>query len=399
MGQSIVLGISGGIAAYKTVELVRRLREQDDSVEIIMTQAAQSFVTPLTFQAISGNPVHCDLLDAHSEAAMDHISLARLADQIIIAPASADLIARLAQGMANDLLTAVCLASTAPLALVPAMNHRMWKHPQTQANIEHLKNRGVAIWGPETGPQACGEYGPGRMLEPSEILRRINEHRLKKSLQGKTLVITAGPTREPIDPVRFISNRSSGKMGYALAEAAKALGAQVILISGPVCLTPPSDVQLISVETALEMQAAVLSVLPHCQIFIGCAAVSDLRPQTVNTQKYSKDKIPAALSWVANPDILASVVQFKPKPLVVGFAAQTHDVKLYAQKKLADKHLDLIIANEVGLKDSGFDSDFNAVDIYSAHHDIVHFSRQLKRELAYALLNWINDYDERHDKN
>lgn len=397
MGQSILLGVSGGIAAYKSVDLVRRLRDNGHIVRVVMTAAAQSFVTPLTFQAISGHPVGCDLLDAASEAAMDHISLARFADQIIIAPASADIIARLAQGMANDLLTATCLATTAPIAIAPAMNHRMWHNPLTQANVARLQQLGYAVWGPDEGTQACGEYGLGRMLEPEAIAKHIENKSPVTLLHGKTIMITAGPTREPLDPVRFISNRSSGKMGYALAAAAARSGAKVILISGPTALSPPKNVQFISIETATQMHEAVTQQLPYCDIFIGAAAVADFRPTTVATQKSRKNELPTTLSLIANADIIHAVAKFKPKPLTIGFAAETHDVKLHAMRKLADKGLDAIIANQVGLAQGGFDSDVNSVELYSTE-GMTHFPQQSKTELAYRLIEWISNYYDKQTK-
>ncbi len=398
MGQSILLGVSGGIAAYKSVDLIRRLRENGHSVRVVMTEAAQRFVTPLTFQAISGHPVGCDLLDASSEAAMDHISLARFADQIIIAPASADVIARLAQGMANDLLTAVCLATTAPIALVPAMNHRMWHNPLTQANILRLQQFGYGVWGPDEGAQACGEYGLGRMLEPETIVQHIENNLPITPITNKTLVISAGPTREPLDPVRFISNRSSGKMGYALATAAAHSGAKVILISGPTALAPPKNVQLISIETATQMHDAVMQQLPHCDIFIGAAAVADFRPTTLAGQKSPKNDFSNTLALTMNPDIIHAVAQSTPKPLTIGFAAETHDVKLHAMRKWADKGLDAIIANPVGLAEGGFDSDLNSATIYSAE-GVAEFPLQFKTELASRLIEWISTYYDKQTKN
>ncbi len=393
MGQSILLGVSGGIAAYKSVDLVRRLREQDHTVRVVLTQAAQSFVTPLTFQAISGHPVGCDLLDAASEAAMDHINLARFAERVIIAPASANIMARLAHGMADDLLTAICLATTAPITLVPAMNHRMWHNPITQANITRLQQFGFTVWGPTEGAQACGEYGLGRMLEPEEIVRYLESTApvMTSPLAGKNIIITAGPTREPLDAIRFISNRSSGKMGYALAVAAQHCGAHVTLISGPVALPQPKQVTLIKVETAVEMQQAVIQHLPKCDIFMGAAAVADFRPETSATHKYAKSELPATLALTLNPDIIQTVTQSTSRPFTIGFAAQTHDVKLHAIRKLTEKNMDVIIANQVGLAEGGFDSDVNTVDIYSRDGQ-THFPCQSKTTLAYQLIKWIGDY-------
>lgn len=391
MSQSILLGVSGGIAAYKSVDLVRRLRERGHTVRVVMTQSAQSFVTPLTFQAVSGHPVGCDLLDAASEAAMDHISLARSADQIVIAPASADIIARLAQGMANDLLTAVCLASTASIALVPAMNHRMWHNPLTQANVQRLKQFGFAIWGPAEGAQACGEYGLGRLLEPEEIVQYIEKKISNSPLHGKTIVITAGPTREPLDPVRFISNRSSGKMGYALAQAATQCGAKVILISGPTALTPPKGAQFILVETALEMHQAVMQHVQNSDIFVGAAAVADFRPSQNSTQKSTKQSVGSSLAITVNPDIIQAVGQLKSKPVIIGFAAQTEALESKARSKRIEKNMDVIIANRVGHGEGGFDSDMNSVDVYTAE-EAIHFDLQPKVELAHRLIEWIGHY-------
>ena len=309
MSQSILLGISGGIAAYKSVDLVRRLRALNHTVRVVMTQAAQQFITPLTLQAISGHPVHCDLLDAASEAAMDHISLARFADRVIIAPASANTIAKLAHGIADDLLTTICLATKAPIALAPAMNHVMWHHPITQSNVARLRQLDYSIWGPAEGEQACGEYGFGRMLEPEDIIQCLETNTAVTALTGKTIIITAGPTREPLDAVRFISNRSSGKMGYALAIAAQQCGANVILISGPVALPQPNHVTYIKVETAEEMQQAVLQHLPRCDVYIGAAAVADFKPVTVMPYKASKEEIPTTLELRRNPDIIETVTQ------------------------------------------------------------------------------------------
>ncbi len=391
MSQSILLGISGGIAAYKSVDLVRRLRALNHTVRVVMTQAAQQFITPLTLQAISGHPVHCDLLDAASEAAMDHISLARFADRVIIAPASANTIAKLAHGIADDLLTTICLATKAPIALAPAMNHVMWHHPITQSNVARLRQLDYSIWGPAEGEQACGEYGFGRMLEPEDIIQCLETNTAVTALTGKTIIITAGPTREPLDAVRFISNRSSGKMGYALAIAAQQCGANVILISGPVALPQPNHVTYIKVETAEEMQQAVLQHLPRCDVYIGAAAVADFKPVTVMPYKASKEEIPTTLELRRNPDIIETVTQSTPKPFTVGFAAQTHDVKLHALRKLKQKNMDIIIANQVGTAEGGFDSDVNSVDVYSCNEH-VHFPNQPKSLLAYGLIKWIGDY-------
>jgi len=360
----LLLGISGGIAAYKAVELVRRLRQHDSEVQVVMTAAAQAFVTPLTFQAVSGRPVRTALLDPEAEAGMDHIALARWADQVLIAPASAHLIARLAHGLADDLLTTLVLATTAPVALAPAMNQRMWQHPATQANCALLRARGVTLIGPASGDQACGESGPGRMVEPAEIVEALSSDpsAAELPLAGRRVLLTAGPTREAIDPVRYVGNRSSGKMGYALACALADLGAAVTIVSGPATATPPAGIDLIRVESALEMEQAVKAQAGDCDLFVAAAAVADYRPEAPAGAKLKKDGETLTLRLVPNPDILAGVAALSPRPFIVGFAAETDQLEQHAAGKLERKRLDMIAANRVGPGAAGgFDADDNAL--------------------------------------
>jgi len=359
-GKRVLLGVTGGIAAYKAAELVRLLRAQGAEVRVVMTPGAQAFITPLTLQALSGQAVHTGLLDAGAEQVMGHIALARWADVLLIAPATADCIARLVQGRADDLLGAVVLACTAPLVVAPAMNHAMWENPATQANLAALRARDVAIYGPGEGEQACGESGPGRLLEPVELVRALNGLFQPGSLSGVRVLLTAGPTREAIDPVRFISNRSSGRMGFAVARAAVEAGAQVTLVSGPVALATPERVTRIDVSSAVDMLAAVQERVASCDIFIGVAAVADYRPQTVAPGKLKKAAAQMTLTLVRNPDILAAVTAVQRPPFTVGFAAETEQLELHARTKLAAKGLDMIAANAVG-GETGFDSPDNAL--------------------------------------
>lgn len=393
-GKKILLGITGGIAAYKSADLVRRLKEQACDVRVVMTTAAQAFITPLTLQAVSGYPVATDLFDPAAEAAMGHIELARWADQVLIAPASADFIARLAHGHTNDLLSTLCLATTAPIILAPAMNQQMWLHPATQYNVSILQQRGVQLLGPATGSQACGETGPGRMLEPVEIVNLLNPQiRSLLKLKDKKIIITAGPTQEAIDPVRYITNRSSGKMGFALAEAAALAGAAVTLITGPVNLTTPFKVERIDVKTALEMQQAVKNTVDGCDIFIGTAAVADYRCENKANQKIKKnhqDKL--VIEFIKNPDILAEVARLTPKPLVIGFAAETENIITNAKNKLDNKKLDLIIANQVG-ENLAFDQDNNQVVVIS-HDKQEQLPLLSKKLLARELIKLIAKYYE-----
>ncbi len=360
MSLKVLLGVSGGIAAYKAAELIRGLRARGAEVRVVMTAAAQSFITPLTLQALSGNEVRSDLLDPGAEAGMDHIELARWADVVLVAPATANQMARLAAGLADDLLTALILATTAPVMLAPAMNHRMWDHPATQENLARLQRRGVRILGPARGDQACGERGIGRMLEPTEILE-VLALRAGSELAGKRVVVTAGPTREALDPVRYIGNRSSGRMGYALAQALAARGAGVILVSGPSNLTAPEGADLVRVESALEMERAVMERIQGCDLFLAAAAVADYRPEVSAGEKIKKDQTELTLHLVKNPDILAGVAALPEGPFTVGFAAETQRLEAHALKKLEAKGLDMIAANLVGGESGGFDRADNAL--------------------------------------
>jgi phosphopantothenoylcysteine decarboxylase/phosphopantothenate--cysteine ligase len=365
----VLLGVTGGIAAYKSAEIVRRLHERGAEVQVVMTAGARQFVTPLTFQALSGRPVRSDLWDEAAEAAMGHIELARWADHILVAPASADFLARLAHGLADDLLTTLCLATDVPISVAPAMNRLMWANPATRANVELLRARGVAILGPGVGDQACGETGPGRMLEPTELVDAILAPPavaapvVVGALAGRKVVVTAGPTRERIDPVRFITNRSSGKMGYAVAEAARDAGAEVVLVSGPVNLPAPPGLRRVCVETAEQMMAAVAAEVPGTDIFIAAAAVSDYRPVQVSSEKIKKTSDSLLLALSRTPDILATVAAGSPRPFVVGFAAETQNVERNALAKLEGKRLDMIAANQVG-DGLAFDCDDNALTVY-----------------------------------
>jgi phosphopantothenoylcysteine decarboxylase/phosphopantothenate--cysteine ligase len=367
-GKHIVLGITGGIAAYKSAELTRRLRDAGARVRVVMSHGGTEFVTPLTFQALSGNPVHTGLLDEKAEAGMGHIQLARWADAILIAPASASCLARLAQGRADDLLTTLCLASEAPLALAPAMNRVMWQDAATRANVDTLRQRGVHLFGPASGAQACGESGEGRMLEVPGLIEALSGLFSSGALQGIDVLITAGPTWEPIDPVRFIGNRSSGRMGFALARAAREAGANVTLISGPSAGATPEDVERIDVETAAEMHAAVMQRLHRHRIFISAAAVADYRPSKAREQKLKKHSAELSLDLERTEDILADAAASKPRPFVVGFAAETENLESNARTKMAKKSLDLIAANLVGkdanAQDIGFNSEYNALHVF-----------------------------------
>jgi len=359
-GKRILLGVTGGIAAYKSPDLVRRLREQGAEVQVVMTAAAREFVTAATFQAVSGRPVRTDLWDAAAEAAMGHIELARWAQLVLIAPASADFLARLATGQADDLLSTLCLATEAPIAVAPAMNRVMWANAATRANVATLRQRNVQVLGPAEGDQACGEIGAGRMLEPLELAGRASIMLLGGGgpLQGRRVLITAGPTRERIDPVRFISNRSSGKMGFAVAQAAREAGAEVVLVSGPVSLPAPVGVRRIDVESAADMLNAVLGEVEGVDIFISTAAVADYRPANAAEQKIKKTSDRMDLSMERTADVLATVAARPNRPFVVGFAAETESVEQHARAKLLKKNLDMIAANEVG-HDKAFDCEDN----------------------------------------
>ena len=359
----ILLGITGGIAAYKSAELTRRLRDQGATVRVVMTPAATEFITPLTLQALSGNPVHTELLDHGAEAAMGHIELARWADLIVIAPATANFIARLSNGLADDLLSTLCLATTAPLLVAPAMNQQMWQNPATQDNIARLQDRGVALLGPASGAQACGETGPGRLLDPDEIVPAIIAAGRTNTLSGVNVMVSAGPTREFIDPVRYLSNRSSGKMGYAVARAAEEAGASVTLVSGPVVLTAPARVRVIEVVSADQMHDSVLEEATSCDIFISAAAVADYRSREAALHKMKKQDAGILLRLEKTPDIVSEIAALANPPFTVGFAAETEHLADNAKQKLANKKLDMIAANRVG-DGLGFDSDENALDVY-----------------------------------
>lgn len=360
-GKRILLGVTGGIAAYKSPDLVRRLAERGAEVQVVMTAAAREFVQPMTFQAVSGRPVRTDLWDAAAEAAMGHIELARWANLVLVAPASADFMARLANGHADDLLATLCLATDAPIALAPAMNRLMWASAATQANAATLRARGVQLWGPAEGDQACGETGPGRMLEPLEIAAQAEELLATSGmLAGQHVLITAGPTRERIDPVRYVTNRSSGKMGFAIAQAARLAGAEVTLVSGPVFLPTPPGVRRTEVESAAEMYEAVMREAGRADIFISAAAVADYRPALAAERKIKKTTDRLSLELERTVDILSAVAQLPARPFVVGFAAETDSVEQNARAKLLKKNLDMIAANEVG-HDKAFDQDDNAL--------------------------------------
>jgi len=373
-GQRILLCVGGGIAAYKALELVRRLRDAGAEVQVAMTAGAQQFVTPLSFQALSGHPARTTLWDTAAEQAMGHLELARWADRVVVAPATADLLARLAHGLADDLVTTLCLATEAPLSVAPAMNHRMWRHPATQANVGLLRSRGVQVIGPDDGPLAEGESGPGRLAEPEAIVAALAGGAVAAPaaagpglLQGLRVIVTAGPTYEDLDPVRYLGNRSSGKMGFAVAASAARAGAEVVLVAGPVQLPTPPGVQRVDVRSAVQMRQAVMEALP-ADVYIGAAAVADYTPRSFSPSKIKKTGAGQTLTveLVRTPDILSEVASREDAglKLVVGFAAETDDVAGYARQKLAAKRLDLIVANRVGVPSSGFESDDNAMTAY-----------------------------------
>jgi len=388
--QNVILGVSGGVAAYKSADLCRRLLERGAWVRVVMTRGARAFVTPLTFQALSGNPVHTELLDERAEAGMGHIELARWADLIVIAPASANTIARLSAGMADDLLSTVCLASSAPLLLAPAMNQQMWAAAATTENVARLVARGVDLLGPGFGDQACGDVGAGRMLEATEIadavLARMSG--VRSTLDGVSVLVTAGPTREAIDPVRFISNHSSGKMGYAIAAAAARMRARVTLISGPTGLSAPFGVERVMVESCEDMHDAVMCRIGEQQIFIAAAAVADYRPASIAEHKIKKSIATTELELVRTSDILADVAARHGAPFTVGFAAETTDLHKHARDKLIAKKLQMIAANQVGLAGRGFDSDHNALTVLWADGSR-EFALQSKVQLALNLMDLV----------
>lgn len=387
-GKKILLGISGGIAAYKCAELTRRLIERGAQVQVVMTKAAKEFITPLTMQAVSGRPVSDSLLDPAAEASMGHIELAKWADLVLLAPATADLIARMSAGMGNDLLTTLVLATDSPVAVSPAMNQQMYRNLATQENIATLARRGMHIWGPAAGEQACGDVGPGRMLEPMQLVHLCEEFFQPKLLEGKSILITAGPTREAIDPVRYITNHSSGKMGFALASAAAQMGAKVTLVSGPVSLNTPVGVERINVSSAQEMHEAVMTHANKHDAFISCAAVADYRPQAIASQKLKKteDNDEMVINMVKNPDIVASVAAMTEKrPFTVGFAAETNDVETYARGKLTKKNLDMICANDVSVAGQGFNSNDNAITLYWPEGELA-LALESKEALSFKIL-------------
>ena len=389
--KNILLGVTGGIAAYKSAEIVRHLKKSGASVRVVMTRSAEEFITPLTLQALSGNRVSTELLDAEAEAAMGHIELAKWADGILIAPATANTIARLSSGRGDDLLSTVTLAFDGPISVAPAMNQAMWRDERTQENLKTLIDQDFGICGPGSGEQACGDVGLGRMLEPIDILDMFSLSFNEGTLSGKKILITAGPTQEPIDPVRFITNRSSGKMGYSLVEAALESGANVTLISGPVNIEPPSNCNFVSIKTAEEMYEAVMHHISGMDVYIGTAAVSDYSPAKASDSKIKKDgsSSPMVLELKENQDILKSVSELEQRPYVVGFAAETNDLIKNAEKKLSNKNLDLIIANDVSNKDIGFDSDDNEVTLITEKEKHL-IERQNKRKVSKKIIDFIS---------
>ncbi len=398
----IIVGVTGGIAAYKSAHLVRCLRKKGAEVRVIMTEAAKSFITELTLQALSGRPVLSDMLTPGGGSGIDHIELSGRADAVVVAPATAHTIARMRAGMADDLLTATVLAAACPVFVAPAMNERMLRNPATRENLRVLAERGFRIVGPDTGFQACGATGPGRMAEPEEIAARVESALGPRPLAGVKTVITAGPTVEPIDPVRFIANRSSGKMGYAIAAAAAERGADVTLISGPVSLEPPAGVATIRVETALEMLAAVRERAPGADIFVACAAVADFRPARAAGRKIKKKELSGApsLELTENPDILAETARGPGRPrLVVGFAAETENVLANAREKLAAKNADVIVANDVTDPDGGFGRDTNSIIFVSRKLPEKSIKNCSKRELGNIIMEFCTAYprEERED--
>lgn len=395
--KNIVLGVTGGIAAYKSAELVRRLKDQGANVRVVMTQGGQAFITPLTLQAVSGNPVSDSLLDPEAEAAMGHIELAKWADLILIAPATANTIAKIAYGMADNLLTTICLATAAPIAIAPAMNQQMWHAKATQANMQLINQLDISVWGPGAGEQACGDVGFGRMIEPDDIVSHCAEHFKAEinnhSLVGQHWLITAGPTREAIDPVRYISNHSSGKMGFAIADAASQLGATVTIISGPVSLPTPNNCTRINVSSAVEMHSSALELAKHADVFVACAAVADYRVANVSEQKIKKSADAMSIELVKNPDIVADVAALNDKPFTVGFAAETQDVEHYAKGKLERKNLDMIAANNVATSGQGFNSDDNALTVYW-NGGCKELPLTNKKQLAQQLVASINERNQ-----
>lgn len=384
----VLLGVSAGIAAYKTPDLVRKLGELGAEVQVILSKNADQFVTPLALQAVSGHAVHSHAMSAESESGMGHIDLARWADIVLIAPATANIIARLCQGNADELLTTVCVATEAPIAVAPAMNQQMWQNAASEANMRTLAKRGVHILGPDAGEQACGEIGLGRMLQPVEIAERVGQLFQTTTLTGKKVMITAGPTWEALDPVRGITNHSSGMMGYALAQAAVEAGAEVTLVSGPTHIPKPERTNIIDTVSALDMHAAVMANVKEQDIFIGVAAVADYRPISSADEKIKKNADEISITMVKNPDILADVANLKSRPFCVGFAAETNDVIDYARGKLERKKLDLIAANHVGGTETGFGTPDNAITLISKD-SVIELPKQNKSALARSLMSEI----------
>ena len=384
----VLLGVTGGIAAYKSAEIIRRLTNEGADVRVVMTSGAEAFVSEMTFQALSGNVVHKALLDPSAEAGMGHIELARWADAVIVAPASANFLSRFANGSGSDLLGTLCLATDAPVHIAPAMNQQMWKNKATQANIKRAITQGAHLIGPDSGVQACGDVGLGRMSQPEDIVEQFIQSRQTGVLSGKKVVITAGPTREAIDPVRYISNHSSGKMGYALAEACANAGADTYLVSGPVWLDCPERVTRIKVNSASDMHEAVFNLLDDCDLFIGAAAVADYRPSNVAEQKIKKSATDMNIEFVRNPDILMAVANHSPRPFTVGFAAESERVVEYARGKLERKSLDMIIANDISRKDIGFEQDDNEVILITPDNEQP-IAKASKRRLATILVEAI----------
>ena len=392
----IIVGVTGGIAAYKSAEIVRRLQDRGADVRVVMTPGAEEFIRPLTMQALSGHPVHCGLLDEKAEAGMGHIELARWADLLLIAPATADFIATMVHGRADNLLAAIYLATPALVAVAPAMNQGMWRHPASLDNVEKLNQRGVTIIGPDSGIQACGDTGPGRMEQPDTIINQASDMFTSKSLQGKKVVITAGPTREALDPVRYISNHSSGKMGYALATAALDAGANVVLISGPVNLSIPERCQYLSVISASDMLLASLEYAKKADIFIATAAVADYRAVSIAENKIKSDSDVLTVNFEKNPDIVSTVATANESLFVVGFAAESTDVENYAKGKLKTKGLNAIIANDISRLDIGFNSDDNEVSWIDMDSSIA-FSKRSKTQLSRDLIAQIaHKYNDQH---
>ncbi|MDP5131473.1 MAG: bifunctional phosphopantothenoylcysteine decarboxylase/phosphopantothenate--cysteine ligase CoaBC [Paraglaciecola sp.] len=388
--KNVLLGITGGIAAYKAPDLVRKLVALGANVRVVLTQSALEFVSPLALQAVSGNPVSDNLLDKDAEAAMGHIELAKWADILLIAPATANFMAKLTHGLADDLLSTLCLATAAPIVIAPAMNQQMWHASATQHNVNVLRQRHVRILGPAAGEQACGDVGLGRMLEPQDIAHLLNEALPSQVLLGKKVMITAGPTQEAIDPVRYISNHSSGKMGYALAKAAQAMGAEVILVSGPTNLIAPQAVTTVQVKSAEQMHQSVMEQVATCDIFIGCAAVADYRPAQTTPQKIKKNDQELTLTFVKNPDILSDVAHLQHPPFTLGFAAETQNVREYALSKLARKKLNMIAANDVSDSRIGFNSEQNALSVFWPGGEVT-LAMADKQKLALQLLQLVSE--------